>query len=547
MDRRYGSSVLLSLTPADNYKPRVMIFGGGNPATATTEIIDLSGTSPQWVYGPFMSRPRTQMNATILPNGKVLALGGSATDEDATTASLNADLYDPHTNTFSSAGQNAFPRLYHSVSLLLPDATVWFAGSNPKRGSYEQHMEIYSPPYLFTASGGPATRPTITNIPLSVGFGAAFQIQTPDAAAISSIALVRPGSPTHAFDQEQRLVNLSFTVGSGVLNVRAPPNGNVAPPGYYLLFILNSSGVPAVAKFVQLTSTPADQPPTATITSPASDVAITAGQSVFFSGSGSDPDGAISAYSWSFPGGNPSSSNLANPGNVIYSTPGTYVASLTVTDNAGLTSPPATRTITVNSAPSSTWRDDFSSSTLDPSWSFAGVGNYSLTANPGHLQMNVPAGSDHNCWNTTLGCPRMLRSVSNTDGIYETKIDGVNIGTAAQTYGIFLQQDDANFLRFEFWTNGSGVRPAAWKNIGGIGSNAIYGPVITLGSSNYLRVTRTGSTFQLDYSTNGTTWVTAGSFTQAGFSVNKAGLHVDNAGGSSAPATTANFNYFQIQ
>jgi hypothetical protein len=223
-------------------------------------------------------------------------------------------------------------------------------------------------------------------------------------------------------------------------------------------------------------------------------------------------------------------------------------------DNAGGSSAPATTAnfdyfaVAGNSAPSSTWRDDFNSSALDPSWSFAGVGNsnYSLTANPGHLQMNVPAGSDHNCWNTTLGCARMLRSVSNTDASYETKIDGVNIGAAAQTYGIFLQQDNANFLRFEFWTNGSGVRPAAWKNIGGIGSNAIYGPVITLGSSNYLRVTRTGSTFQLDYSTNGTTWVTAGSFTQAGFSVNKAGLHVDNAGGSSAPATTGNFDYFQI-
>jgi len=90
-----------------------------------------------------MSQPRIEMNAVILPNGKVLALGGSYNDEDSTTASLNADLYDPATNTFSSAGANVYPRLYHSVALLLPDATVWIAGSNPNEvGIYEKHMEI---------------------------------------------------------------------------------------------------------------------------------------------------------------------------------------------------------------------------------------------------------------------------------------------------------------------------------------------------------------------------------------------------------------------
>src|SRR5207253_3484843 len=108
-----------------------------NPATATTEIIDLSATTPAWQWGPSMSQPRIEMNAVILPSGKVLAVGGSASDENASTASLNADLYDPATNTFSAAGANAFARLYHSVALLLPDATVWLAGSNPKRGTYE--------------------------------------------------------------------------------------------------------------------------------------------------------------------------------------------------------------------------------------------------------------------------------------------------------------------------------------------------------------------------------------------------------------------------
>ena len=351
--RTYGTSVLLPLAPANNYKPVVMIMGGGNPSTATTEFIDLSAAAPTWTYGPAMSQPRIEMNATILPNGKVLALGGSLNDEDTGTASLNADLYDPATNTFSSAGMNAFPRLYHSNSLLLPDGTVWFAGGNPARGNYEQHMEIYSPAYLFDPDGTLATRPAITGVPSSgIGYGSAFQVRTPDAASITSVVLMRPGAPTHAFDMEQRLVAMTFTAGSGLLNVTAPPNGNIAPPGYYMLFILNSSGVPSVAQFVQLTPAPGDQPPTGTITSPASDVTITADQSVFFAGSGSDPDGTVTAYSWSFPGGNPSTSSLATPGNVIYNTPGTFAATLTVTDNAGLTDPnPPSRMITVNPAP----------------------------------------------------------------------------------------------------------------------------------------------------------------------------------------------------
>src|SRR5262249_5919188 len=168
--RTYGTSVLLPLSPTNNYKPVVMIMGGGNPATNTTELIDLSNASPSWAFGPNMSQSRIEMNATILPNGKVIALGGSLNDEDTSTASLNADLYDPVSNTFSSAGQNAFARLYHSVSLLLPDATVWFAGGNPARGTYENHMEIYSPAYLFNADGTPATRPVLSSVPSSIGY-----------------------------------------------------------------------------------------------------------------------------------------------------------------------------------------------------------------------------------------------------------------------------------------------------------------------------------------------------------------------------------------
>ena len=243
-----------------------------------------------------------------------LVVGGLRNDEDAATASLNADLFDPATNTFSSAGANAFPRLYHSNALLLPDATVLVNGGNPQRGNYEHHQEIYSPAYRFNGDGSRAIRPVISGVgSAAIRYGATFQLTTADATDIASIALVRPGAPTHAFDQEQRFIGLSFTAASGVLTATAPPNGNIAPPGYYMLFILNSAGVPSVATFVHLSSS-TNQPPTATIDTPAGNVTINPGGSVLFQGSGGgDPDGTVDGYSWTFPGGIPASSSSPRP------------------------------------------------------------------------------------------------------------------------------------------------------------------------------------------------------------------------------------------
>src|SRR5262249_10549695 len=144
-DRTYGSAVLLPLLPP-SYTPKVMNFGGGNPATNTTELIDLSAASPSWTPGPSMSTGRIQMNAVLLPNGKVLAEGGSVNNESPDQAGKTADLYDPVSNTFGSGGAAAYSRLYHATALLLPDATVVSMGSNPgPRGDYEPSIEIYRP------------------------------------------------------------------------------------------------------------------------------------------------------------------------------------------------------------------------------------------------------------------------------------------------------------------------------------------------------------------------------------------------------------------
>ncbi len=263
-ERIYGTSVLLPLTPQNNYSPKVMILGGDNPATDTTELIDLSPAgaqlsaacpnyAPCWVPGPKMAQARVEMEATILPNGKVLVDGGSAKDEDASTASMKAEIYDPATNSFSSAGSNAFPRLYHNVQLLLPDGTVALTGGNPEQGVFENHIEIYQPSYLFNVDGSLATRPTIgTNAPASISYDGSFNVPTPDASSITSVVLMKAGSVTHSFDMDQRYVGLSFTAGSGNLTVTGPPNSNIAPPGYYMLFLVNRSGTPSLARWVQV-------------------------------------------------------------------------------------------------------------------------------------------------------------------------------------------------------------------------------------------------------------------------------------------------------
>jgi hypothetical protein len=351
--RTYGSAVILPLLPP-NYTPRVMNFGGNSTTASTnsTETIDLSAASPTWTPGPNMSTARVMNNAVILPNGTVLSEGGSVDYETPDTPGKHADVYDPVMNAFSSGGTAAYSRLYHSTTLLLPDATVMSLGSNPVRGSYEPAIEIYTPSYLFDANDRPivANRPTITNVSVSVlGYAAPFTVSYTSSNPIGSAVLMRPGSVTHSFNFDQRLVGLcgpspqpACSPGSGTLSLTTPPNGNVAPPGYYMLFLLDSAGVPSKAQFIQLTRH-SSTPPTDTITSPASNVTITAGNSVNFGTTSTSYQ-----YSWIFPGGFPATSTLQNPGNVTFNTPGTYLTTLTAIDSFGNTDPnPPTRQITV--------------------------------------------------------------------------------------------------------------------------------------------------------------------------------------------------------
>jgi hypothetical protein len=248
-----GSSYLSA--PPDN--------GGGVPSAATTYVIDMNQSSPAWQQTASMAYARTHLNLTILPDDTVLATGGSSDigGVNPSNAVYPAELWSPVTQTWSTMASMQIPRLYHSTALLLPDGRVAVAGGghNFYNSIAYPSSEIYSPPYLFKGA-----RPTITSAPSTLAYGSNFFVGTPDGASIASVALIRNGSVTHSFNMDQTYVPLTFTQTSGGLTVQAPANANLAPPGYYMLFIVNSNGVPSVAPFVRLPAGYEDtQPPSA--------------------------------------------------------------------------------------------------------------------------------------------------------------------------------------------------------------------------------------------------------------------------------------------
>jgi hypothetical protein len=226
---------------------RFMIIGGesNNVHTNTCEIIDFTDTVPQWTAGPTLNAARAHANVVIMPD-RCLFLVGGGTDGLYHEPVHTPEIYDPVTGVWTPVVTHAHGRMYHSTAVLLPDGRILSAGQD--YGASSQWGEIYEPPYLFK---GP--RPTIVDAPAVIDYAAQFTMTTPEADDIDSVVLIRPTVVTHSINLEQRYVGLDFVVtDSNTLTVSTPPGGNHAPPGYYLLFILNSNGVPAVAPFLQL-------------------------------------------------------------------------------------------------------------------------------------------------------------------------------------------------------------------------------------------------------------------------------------------------------
>lgn len=213
----------------------------GDPGTAAAQIIDLNVPDPAWREIAPMANPRWFLNSVLLPDGTLFVVGGGRVQN--LDPVMEPEIFDPVTETWTTDAPMTVPRLYHSTALLLPDGRVWVAGTDG-----ETRMEVYSPDYLSRGA-----RPVITDAPASVTYGQGFPIHLLEQGDVSSVAFIRLSAVTHCFNMGQRHVALDFAPSDFAgFQITAPADANLAPPGYYMLFVLDGNGVPAVAPLVQL-------------------------------------------------------------------------------------------------------------------------------------------------------------------------------------------------------------------------------------------------------------------------------------------------------
>jgi Domain of unknown function (DUF1929) len=236
---------------AVQYKPgQILMFGG---ATGDAAEIDMSGNNPIYkATTAVRSTPLYWVNATSLANGHVLATGGGADPNSVNDANLNARIWNPDTKTWQVGASAQKVRLYHSTALLLPDGTVLVGGGGAPGPQTNLNAEIYYPPYLFTPGGTLAARPQITSAPTVLNTGQAFSMGISSSKAISRVVMVKNGSVTHSFNMGQSFVELNFRFHRNQILTQMPLNPADAPPGFYMLFILDSAGVPSESKFVRV-------------------------------------------------------------------------------------------------------------------------------------------------------------------------------------------------------------------------------------------------------------------------------------------------------
>src|SRR6185369_7330942 len=284
------------------YRPGRILQIGGNSNGAYT--IDITGGSPVVAQTQTMSSTRAWVNATVLPDGKVVATSGSAVAGESTGYNNIAEIWNPATGQWHQGAVAQKMRLYHSNALLLPDGSVLVSGggataptmvSDPNKNNL--NAEIYYPPYLFTANGARAPRPAIANAPTWIDIGKTFSLDvTANAASVGRVTLVKTGSMSHSFNMDQRFLDLTFNASGSHVTVQAPTHAGEAPPGFYLLFVFNEAGVPSVANIIRMGIASDPNPAiTPVLTNPGAQT-TTVGTAVDLALSASDPNGDLLTF-----------------------------------------------------------------------------------------------------------------------------------------------------------------------------------------------------------------------------------------------------------
>ena len=238
---------------------KVLTLGGsvnyiGSASSTSAFVIDTRGGLAQTRRVGAMAYPRIYANSVVLPNGQVVVVGGQtfgAPFSDSNSV-LPTELFDPETETFTLLPPLTVPRNYHSVALLLPDGRVMSAGGGLCDCAADHpDLQLLSPPYLFNANGSPATRPTLTSVPISAGYGSTLSVNTD--GPVTAFSLVRLGAATHTVNNDQRRVALAFSAaGNNRYALALPSNPGVLVPGQWMLFAMNAQGTPSVAKIITI-------------------------------------------------------------------------------------------------------------------------------------------------------------------------------------------------------------------------------------------------------------------------------------------------------
>jgi hypothetical protein len=232
-------------------RQKIMVMGGGWPATSTTSVIDLdSSSSPKFSSGPSLGAAKAYVSCVQLPDGSVLELGGGSANK-IENASHEVSLLKSATSK-SWTSMNPLPddenRLYHSMAFLADDGSVISLSSNPKGEARSDTAVRFEPPYLFKkdGSGQLADRPTVSGVPATIGYGQTYPINV--SSDVTRVVMMTAPSPTHGFDANQREVPLEYSNGKITINATS----SLAPRGYYRLFAINDSGAVSIAKWTRL-------------------------------------------------------------------------------------------------------------------------------------------------------------------------------------------------------------------------------------------------------------------------------------------------------